>query len=145
MRKAVHLMFQPHADVVLTPLAGGDVARQYGLVRRPECLLERVPVSGVFLPQKLGHDGMPGKVAEKGNPQNVHDDLCGGNLSGEPPDECLTAAGQYQGLARTERNAVAKDFRVAQRLQGFQRQISDAYGTSPGQKDDIRRKSIFSC
>ena len=86
-----------------------------------------------------------GKVAEKGNPQNVHDDLRGGYLPRKPPDECLAAAGQYQRFARTERNAVAKDFRVAQGLQGFQRQIPDAYGASSGQEDDIRRKAVFSC
>ena len=101
-------MFQPHADIVFASLSGSDVARQYGLARRPECLIESVSVSEIPLPKKLGHEGMPGKVAEKGNPQNVHDDLRGGYLSWKPPDECLAAAGQYQRFARTERNAVAK-------------------------------------
>ena len=138
-------MFQPHADIIFASLAGSDVARQYGLARRPECLIESVSVSEIPLPKKLCHEGMPGKVAEKGNPQNVHDDLRGGYLSWKPPDECLAAAGQYQRFARTERNAVAKDFRVAQGLQGFQGQIPDAYGASSGQEDDIRRKAVFSC
>ena len=89
-------MFQPHADIVFASLAGSDVARQYGLTRRPECLIECVSVSEIPLPKKLGHEGMPGKVAEKGNPQNVHDDLRGGYLPRKPPDECLAAAGQYQ-------------------------------------------------
>ena len=137
-------MFQPHADIVFASLAGSDVARQYGLARRPECLIESVSVSEIPLTKKLGHEGMPGKVAEKGNPQNVHDDLRGGYLSWKPPDECLAAAGQYQRFARAERNAVAKDFRVAQGLQGFQGQIPDAYGASSGQEDDIRRKAVFS-
>ena len=83
-RKAVRLMFQPHADIVFASLAGSDVARQYGLARRPECLIESVSVSEIPLPKKLGHEGMPGKVAEKGNPQNVHDDLRGGYLSWKP-------------------------------------------------------------
>ena len=83
-RKAVRLMFQPHADIVFASLSGSDVARQYGLARRPECLIESVSVSEIPLPKKLGHEGMPGKVAEKGNPQNVHDDLRGGYLSWKP-------------------------------------------------------------
>lgn len=92
-RKAVRLMFQPHADIVFASLAGSDVARQYGLARRPECLIESVSVSEIPLPKKLCHEGMPGKVAEKGNPQNVHDDLRGGYLSWKPPDECLARSG----------------------------------------------------
>ena len=58
-------MFQPHADIVFASLSGSDVARQYGLARRPECLIESVSVSEIPLPKKLGHEGMPGKVAEK--------------------------------------------------------------------------------
>ena len=77
-------MFQPHADIVFASLSGSDVARQYGLARRPECLIESVSVSEIPLPKKLGHEGMPGKVAEKGGePGDGAGDLLGNLTDGQ--------------------------------------------------------------
>ena len=72
----------------------------------------------------------------------MHDHLCGGDLTGEAPDQRFSAARQNQRLAGAEGDAVAQDFRIAERLQGFERQVPDAYGTSPGQEDDVRRSPV---
>ena len=87
---------------------------------------------------------MPGKVAEKGNPQNVHDDLRGGYLSWKPQTSVWPQRANINGLPGLsatpwQRISVSpKDCRLPASDPG-------RYGASSGQEDDIRRKAVFSC